>query len=60
MSLPVSEYKVIAGPPKQVETELAQLALKGWKPILMSSNANVGGNSVYVIIVLELPAGGGT
>lgn len=57
MSLPLSEYKLIAGTIKQVETELVQLALKGWKPILMSSLPAGSASVTQLTIVLELTPG---
>lgn len=56
--MPVSEYRMISAPPKQAEVEMAQLAMKGWKPILMSSNV-AATNALNVVIILELPSGAG-
>ncbi len=49
---------MISAPPKQAEVEMAQLAMKGWKPILMSSNV-AATNALNVVIILELPSGAG-
>jgi hypothetical protein len=57
MSMPVSEYKLIAGTIKQVEVELVQLAMKGWKPILMSSLPAGSASVTQLTIVVELAPG---
>jgi hypothetical protein len=58
--MPATEYKLIMGTGRQVEAELVQLAMKGWKPILLSSTSTGGDRPVtQITIVLEHIPGAG-
>jgi hypothetical protein len=50
-----AEYKVITGTTNDVEREIVVHALKGWKPILMSTVSATKG--IMVTVILEYVVG---
>jgi hypothetical protein len=48
---PRAEYRVISGAPLKIEQDIAPLAAKGFRPILITSSpTNIG---IVIVIVME-------
>ncbi len=53
--MPITEYKVLSGTTAQLNEQLPENVMQGWKPILMTATA-VGtgqGQSAFIAVMLE-------